>query len=79
LRRAPLDSDVLLVHPQGKSCDSDASDVHGHAWQRYAAREGTLVVVRPDGYVLGRWTAPDWDALATSLPRLAHLAETATA
>lgn len=39
------------------------ADVHGQAWQRYglpdAAAQG-LVLVRPDGYVLGRWRG--WDA-----------------
>jgi 3-(3-hydroxy-phenyl)propionate hydroxylase len=76
LRRAPLDSDALLIHPSGQAPSADgAADVHGQAWQRCAADEGTLLVVRPDGYVLGRWRAPDWTALAASLPRLVALTD----
>ena len=41
---------VLTIDP--------AMDVHGQAWQRYglSSRDATaLVLVRPDGYVMGRW------------------------
>jgi 3-(3-hydroxy-phenyl)propionate hydroxylase len=30
-------------------------DELGQAWDRYDAREGTLYLIRPDGYVMGRW------------------------
>ena len=30
-------------------------DEIGQAWQRYDAMEGTLYLIRPDGYVMGRW------------------------
>ena len=39
-----------------------AMDVHGQAWQRYglSGPEATaLVLVRPDGYVMGRWHGRD--------------------
>ena len=42
-------------------------DVAGEAWQRYGARPGTLVLVRPDGYVLGRWPRFDAQALHDAL------------
>jgi 3-(3-hydroxy-phenyl)propionate hydroxylase len=32
-------------------------DELGQAWQRYDAAEGTLYLIRPDGYVMGRWRA----------------------
>jgi 3-(3-hydroxy-phenyl)propionate hydroxylase len=42
-------------------------DDSGAAWRSYGAQEGTLVLVRPDGYVLGRWAQPDWPALRAAL------------
>ena len=36
-------------------------DLHGQAWQRYGLQTATdqaLVLVRPDGYVMGRWPGP---------------------
>ena len=44
-----------------------AHDFDGAAWQRYGAAEGTLVLVRPDGYVMGRWNRPDAAGLAAAL------------
>ena len=48
-------------------------DVHGQAWQRYGLQTATdraLVLVRPDGYVMGRWhghdPAPVFQALNTT-------------
>jgi len=39
----------------------------GEAWQRYAATDRTLVVIRPDGYILGRWIHGEWDAVEAAL------------
>ena len=48
-------------------------DVHGQAWQRYGLSDAgatALVLVRPDGYVMGRWhgheLAPVLQALKTT-------------
>jgi 3-(3-hydroxy-phenyl)propionate hydroxylase len=52
--RLPSDVQALPV--------SAAMDVHGQAWQRYGLRhadEAALVLVRPDGYVMGRWHGLD--------------------
>ena len=38
-------------------------DASGEAWQRYHATEGALFVIRPDGYILGRWPRADASAL----------------
>ncbi|PZO20769.1 MAG: FAD-dependent oxidoreductase, partial [Burkholderiales bacterium] len=50
-----------------------AMDVNGQAWQRYGlsgAQDKALVLVRPDGYVMGRWhgldPAPVFHALKTT-------------
>ena len=39
----------------------------GQAWQRYGAQDGALVLVRPDGYVFGRWPAQDLAAVRREL------------
>jgi 3-(3-hydroxy-phenyl)propionate hydroxylase len=66
-QRAPSlqDLDLLAIDP--------AMDVHGQAWQRYglpSANHKALVLVRPDGYVMGRWQghgpAPVLRALTTT-------------
>ena len=45
------------------------ADLAGEAWNRFDAREGTLYVIRPDGYVLGRWREPDCNELSVLLAR----------
>ncbi|MES2534860.1 MAG: FAD-dependent oxidoreductase [Pseudomonadota bacterium] len=39
----------------------------GQAWERYDAIEGSLYLIRPDGYVLGRWRAADCHDVAAAL------------
>ena len=64
-----LDVAVALTRPDW-AADRDAAaspgnvlvDDCGEAWGRYAAREGTVVLVRPDGYILGRWSGVAVDA-----------------
>lgn len=38
--------------------DGGLADPHGQLRQRYGGEPGTVYLLRPDGYVLGRWTAP---------------------
>ncbi|MGE8616704.1 MAG: FAD-dependent oxidoreductase, partial [Achromobacter spanius] len=33
-------------------------DAHGQLRERYGVTAGAVVLIRPDGYVLGRWAAP---------------------
>ena len=47
-------------------------DEAGEAWQCYAASEGCVVLVRPDGYVLGRWSNADTTTLAAALAPFRH-------
>ncbi|MCY1541491.1 3-(3-hydroxy-phenyl)propionate/3-hydroxycinnamic acid hydroxylase [compost metagenome] len=42
-------------------------DTHGQLRQRYGGDAGTVYLIRPDGYVLGRWTAPTAGALLAAL------------
>ncbi|MBB1595133.1 FAD-dependent monooxygenase [Achromobacter sp. UMC46] len=42
-------------------------DAHGQLRQRYGAADGAVYLLRPDGYVLGRWHAPDAASLRAAL------------
>jgi 3-(3-hydroxy-phenyl)propionate hydroxylase len=46
---------LVRVSAQGAPDPRTVVDVLGQAWQRYGAMEGTLYLIRPDGYVMGRW------------------------
>jgi 3-(3-hydroxy-phenyl)propionate hydroxylase len=46
---------LIRVAARGTIDAHTAVDDLGQAWQRYDARESTLYLIRPDGYVMGRW------------------------
>jgi 3-(3-hydroxy-phenyl)propionate hydroxylase len=46
---------LVRVSARGSPDDGTVVDELGQAWQRYDAKEGTVYLVRPDGYVMGRW------------------------
>ena len=46
---------LVRVATEGGPDGAAVVDELGQAWQRYDALEGTLYLVRPDGYVMGRW------------------------
>jgi len=48
---------LVRVAAQGDPDTATVVDELGQAWQRYDAGEGTLYLIRPDGYVMGRWRA----------------------
>jgi 3-(3-hydroxy-phenyl)propionate hydroxylase len=48
---------LVRVTRQGDPDEGTVIDELGQAWQRYDAAEGTLYLIRPDGYVMGRWRA----------------------
>jgi len=54
--RAPVGASAAALH-----------DPAGDAWRRYGAAEGTLVLIRPDGYVLGRWARLETATLTAAL------------
>lgn len=67
LAQAATPVDVWRITRAGLEDAHTLVDGLGQAWQRYDAREGTLYLIRPDGYVLGRWREPDWAAVAAAL------------
>jgi 3-(3-hydroxy-phenyl)propionate hydroxylase len=46
---------LVRVAAHGDAQAGTVIDELGQAWQRYDAVEGTLYLIRPDGYVMGRW------------------------
>jgi 3-(3-hydroxy-phenyl)propionate hydroxylase len=46
---------LVRVAAQGDPDAATVLDELGQAWQRYDAGEGALYLIRPDGYVMGRW------------------------
>jgi hypothetical protein len=54
----------------------ELSDPTGEAWHRYDASDGTVVLVRPDGYLLGRWSRPDAAAVNAALAPFRRAATT---
>ena len=58
---APLGVRLCVVAPSHAEGPSQARiDTNGQAWSRFDARDGTLYLIRPDGYVLARWREPRW-------------------
>ncbi|WER49532.1 FAD-dependent oxidoreductase [Cupriavidus sp. WKF15] len=61
---------LRVIVPAGGAPQPGAlADLDGHALARYGAQAGTLYVIRPDGYVLARWRAPQPEPLRTVLAR----------
>jgi 3-(3-hydroxy-phenyl)propionate hydroxylase len=46
---------LIRMATQGAPDERTMVDESGQAWRRYDATEGTLYLIRPDGYVMGRW------------------------
>jgi 3-(3-hydroxy-phenyl)propionate hydroxylase len=46
---------IVRVASHGNPDASTVIDELGQAWPRYDAAEGTFYIIRPDGYVMGRW------------------------
>jgi 3-(3-hydroxy-phenyl)propionate hydroxylase len=46
---------IIRIAADGAAHAGGAVDALGQARERYDAREGTLYLIRPDGYVMGRW------------------------
>jgi len=46
---------LVRVATHGEPDERTVVDERNQAWPRYDAAEGTLYLIRPDGYVMGRW------------------------
>lgn len=62
-RGAPQPLRVLRIGTDAGSL----RDTHGQLRQRFGGDAGTVYLMRPDGYVLGRWAAPAASALLAAL------------
>ena len=59
--------------------DGGLNDAHGQLSERYGASAGAVILIRPDGYVLGRWSAPQAAQLRAALaPYYPLIAQSAT-
>jgi 3-(3-hydroxy-phenyl)propionate hydroxylase len=58
---------ILQVTRSGEADPAKLVDALGQAWERYDAHEDTLYLIRPDGYVLGRWRNPNARAVSEAL------------
>ena len=63
---------LLLVLPHGAPAPAGLDAVHdveGLAWQRFDARDGTAVLLRPDQHVAARWRTPDLPSVRAAVAR----------
>jgi 3-(3-hydroxy-phenyl)propionate hydroxylase len=60
---------LIRVAVRGTADARTVVDDLGQAWQRYDARESTLYLIRPDGYVMGRWRDAESADIDTALKR----------
>ena len=58
---------VLRIARDGAADAQTRIDRLGQAFERYDAQDGTVYLIRPDGYVLGRWRQADAALLAAAL------------
>ncbi|HXI76047.1 MAG TPA: FAD-dependent oxidoreductase [Steroidobacteraceae bacterium] len=63
---------LVRVAPHGAAALHTVVDELGQAWKRYDAVEGTLYLIRPDGYVMGRWRGAE-----SLLPRVHSILKSA--
>jgi 3-(3-hydroxy-phenyl)propionate hydroxylase len=64
---------LQLLRVTQQACSAHAAWDHtGRGVPLYGAQEGTLVLLRPDGHVLGRWRQADTPAAARALQAALH-------
>ncbi|MEO6322279.1 MAG: FAD-dependent monooxygenase, partial [Polaromonas sp.] len=68
----PAGLKVICIARQGGADAQTLVDDLGQAHERYDAHDGTLYLVRPDGYVMGRWRQARADDVQAALQRLSR-------
>jgi 3-(3-hydroxy-phenyl)propionate hydroxylase len=63
----PASLRILRVASTGEPDATTVVDIRQQARTRYDADDATLVLVRPDGYVMARWRHPRWPEVAEAL------------
>ena len=66
----PSRVEVWRVARSGVAQSHVVIDTSGNAWSRYGADEGNVILIRPDGYVMGRWEHCDVDMVEHALDRV---------
>ena len=61
---------LVRVATQGDPDERTVVDELGQTWLRYGAADGTLYLIRPDGYVMGRWRAASAANISHALRRV---------
>jgi 3-(3-hydroxy-phenyl)propionate hydroxylase len=61
---------LVRVATHGDPDERTVVDELGQAWLRYDAADGTLYLIRPDGYVMGRWRAASAANIGHALRRV---------
>ena len=67
---SPAALKVICIASQGQANANTLIDELGQAHERYDAEEGTVYLVRPDGYVMGRWREGTAADVQVALKRL---------
>jgi 3-(3-hydroxy-phenyl)propionate hydroxylase len=63
----PATLTLLRIAPNGRADAQTVIDSSADVYRKYAASEGSFYLIRPDGYVLGRWQNPDWTEINSAL------------
>ena len=69
----PAGLKVICIARQGGADVQTLVDDLGQAHERYDAHDGTLYLVRPDGYVMGRWRQGAAGVVQAALQRLSRI------
>jgi 3-(3-hydroxy-phenyl)propionate hydroxylase len=63
----PASVKVIAIGKQGAPADGVLLDELGQVRERYGAGDGSAFLVRPDGYLMGRWKAASAADIASAL------------